>query len=208
MARAGTKAKAGISAAALAIIAAITAVEGGFVDDPNDPGGATNRGITETVARTHGYTGDMRALPEETATRIYFDDYIVKPGFDAVIERSPALGEEVADQGVNFGPHRPSCYVQQALNALNRQGRDYPDVKVDCDVGPATIAAYDALARKRGAAEACRLMVKLMDAQQGAEYLRLVAANPRLEQFMPGWIAARIGNVDLGRCTSPKEKTS
>ena len=37
--------------------------EGGFVDHPSDPGGATRYGITERVARANGYTGSMREFP-------------------------------------------------------------------------------------------------------------------------------------------------
>lgn len=50
-------------------------LEGGFVDHPSDPGGATNYGITERVARANGYDGNMRDIPREKAIEIYFKDY-------------------------------------------------------------------------------------------------------------------------------------
>jgi len=190
----------GITAAAAAIIALLFNVEGGFVDHPNDPGGATNHGITERVARDHGYAGDMRALPKETAERIYFEDYIAKPGFDRLIEISVPLAEEAIDSGANAGPAQPSRWFQIALNSLNRQERDYPDIAVDGKIGPASLAAYDALAAKRGKSAACRLVGRLMDAQQGAHYLALARDNSRFESFMPGWVDHRLGNVDFGRC--------
>lgn len=37
--------------------------EGGYVDHPSDKGGPTRWGITQTTARAHGYTGDMRNPP-------------------------------------------------------------------------------------------------------------------------------------------------
>lgn len=197
---AGIKVAGGLATAIAAIVLAVVGVEGGYVDNPNDPGGKTNYGVTERVARQHGYEGSMRSLPVETAIEIYGESYVRKPGFDRIVARSIALGEETVDQGVNFGPHRPSCWLQTALNALNRRGRDYPDVAVDCHVGPGTASAYDALARKRGSRAACELVLKLMEAQQGAEYLRLTTTNARLEEFMPGWTEHRLGNVPLARC--------
>lgn len=190
----------GLAAAIAAIVLAVVNVEGGFVDNPHDPGGATNHGITEETARRHGYDGPMREMPVEAAIAIYGESYVSAPGFDRIVLRSLALGEEVVDQGVNFGPHRPSCWFQRSLNALNRGQRDYLDVTVDCRVGPATIAAYRGLERKRGRVKACELVLKAMEAQQGVEYLRLVDVNPRLETFAPGWIDHRLGNVSPGRC--------
>ncbi|WP_338445966.1 glycosyl hydrolase 108 family protein [Pelagerythrobacter marensis] len=200
MAELKKRATLGIAAAIGAIVLAVVSIEGDFVDHRDDPGGKTRHGITEEVAREHGYTGDMRSLPIETAIEIYGTKYVTRPGFDAIVQRNVALGEEVVDQGVNFGPHRPSCWMQTALNSLNRGGRDYRDLAVDCRVGPATMDAYDSLARKRGATKACELVLKLMEAQQGAEYLRLTHVNSRLETFMPGWIDHRLGNVPIDRC--------
>lgn len=190
----------GIAGAIAAILAAVAGAEGGFVNNPADPGGATNHGVTEKVARQSGFTGDMRALSQEQANAILAKGYITGPGFDLIIRRSVALGEEITDTGVNMGPSRPSRWLQVALNALNRQGRDWPDVAEDGAIGPGTMAAYDALARKRGEVKACELAIKLLDAQQGAEYLRLVKANPKLETFMAGWADTRLGNVPVSRC--------
>jgi lysozyme family protein len=44
--------------------------EGSFCNNPKDPGGATRWGVTQRVARSNGYQGDMRDLPIETAREI------------------------------------------------------------------------------------------------------------------------------------------
>jgi lysozyme family protein len=133
------------------LIEGVIGREGAFVNNPADPGGATMWGITERVARKRGYTGPMSALPRETAKQIYFDEYVVGPGFAAIMPLSAAIAEEVVDTGVNMGPAVASIFLQKALNTFNNQGSDYPDLKVDGDVGPATIAALKALLAKRGA---------------------------------------------------------
>lgn len=200
MSRIPIKAVAGLSAGALAIIAALFNVEGGFVDHPSDPGGATNHGVTERVARDAGYAGDMRTLPKELAAGILFDGYIKRPGFEPVVALSLPVGEELVDSGVNAGPAVASRWFQTALNSLNRRQKDYADIPVDGKVGPATVAAFQRLRAVRGTPASCRMLVKLMDGQQVAHYLALGRGNTQFEDFMPGWIAARVGNVDLKRC--------
>lgn len=192
--------KAGLAAAIALIIGAVVAVEGGYVDDRNDPGGKTHHGVTEKVARADGFKGDMRDLTRDQAVEIYARKYVEGPGFDRLVQRSVALGEEMVDTGVNLGPRRPGCYIQMALNSLNRQQADYRDLKVDCQVGPATLAAYDALAKRRGERKACEMVLKLIEAQQAAHYLSLADGNSKFETFMIGWTDHRLGNVPLARC--------
>lgn len=191
---------AGIGAVALAIISTVVAMEGGYVNHKNDPGGATNHGMTEKVARANGYQGDMRALPQEFAVEVYNKDYIVKPGFTPFLELSPAVAEELIDTGVNTGPARPARWLQTALNALSQRGGAYPQIAVDGKVGPATVEAYRGLQKARGKAEACRLIVKSLDAQQGAYYLTLSTSDPKFQSFTAGWMSHRVGNVPLSKC--------
>ena len=56
---------------------------------PADKGGPTCFGITEAVARAHGYAGAMRQLPREEAAAIYRRLYWLRPRFDQVAKRAP-----------------------------------------------------------------------------------------------------------------------
>jgi len=190
----------GGSGAVAAILAAVFAFEGGYVNDPRDPGGETNHGITVAVARDHGYTGPMKDLPKEKATEIYLDDYITKPGYGELIALSPAVGHKVVDAGVNTGTRQSSLWFQRSMNALSRGGQDFPQINVDGKLGTGSIKAYEALRRVRGNVRACELTIKLMDAQQASHYMSLT----KTPQYIPGWIDHRIGNVPLSKCQEGK----
>lgn len=187
---------AGAAAVAAAILAAVVSLEGGYVNNPKDPGGETNHGITKSVARSEGYDGNMKDLTADQAKAIYRKKYITEPGFEPFLTLAPAVAEELVDTGVNVGPARPSRWLQVSLNALNRGGQDYPDISVDGKVGAGTIKAYEGLVKKRGRVKACQLVIKLLDAQQAQHYLGLTS----LETFTPGWVDHRLGNVPLSRC--------
>ena len=196
---------ASVGAVVVAVIGAVFTLESGYVNDPKDPGGATNHGITEQVARDNGYSGEMQDLTRDFAADIYARDYISKPGFDRVLAMSPAVGEKLVDAGVNAGPGRSARWFQQALNHLSRGGTDYSTVTADGRLGPHTLAAYQALERKRGRIKACELTLKLLDAQQAAHYMQL-----NQPTFIVGWVDNRIGNVGSERCAdsiAPKEPT-
>jgi len=45
--------------------------EGGYVNNPKDPGGETNWGITIKTARDNGYTGSMKSMSRLQAKEIY-----------------------------------------------------------------------------------------------------------------------------------------
>lgn len=190
-----TKVWTSVGAAVLAIVAGAFAVEGGYSNDPSDPGGETNHGITVQVARDAGYAGPMRDLPKETAQQIYIRGYVDQPHFRQVVAMSPAVGQKLIDAGINAGTTRAARWFQQSLNHLSRGGADFPAVVADGQIGPKSLAAYRALERKRGRAKACELTLKLMDAQQAMHYMSL-----NKPMFIVGWTDARVGNVPLSRC--------
>lgn len=169
--------------------------EGGYVNHPSDPGGATNYGITQRVARASGYAGHMRDLPLATARAIYRREYVERAGFMPVAEVDTAVAEELIDSGVNVGPARARLWFQQALNVLNRRGVDYVDIAEDGKIGPATISAFQALRRKRGAFGARSLMLKTLNGLQFMHYFNLSKGGTKFEDFMVGWVDSRIGEL-------------
>ncbi len=190
-----SKAKRGVGAVIAAIIAGTIALEGGYVNDKRDPGGETNMGITKRVAVENGYAGPMRALPRDVAESIYYDRYLVAPGYAPLVPIDAAVTEELFDTTVNMGAARPGRFFQQSINQLCGAR-----LAVDGRVGPATIAAYTACQQRLGAATLCVSMLDSLDAKQRAEYDRLVRVNAALGAFHRGWIAHRVGNVDRAKC--------
>lgn len=166
--------------------------EGGYVNHPADKGGPTNFGITEAVARAHGYPGPMRSLPREEAAAIYRRLYWLRPRFDEVASRAPRVAGELFDTGVNMGPAVAATFLQRALTALNRGGTDYPDLVPDGRIGPHTLAALDAFLKVR-ASRGETVLLRALEALQGERYLRLAERRPANEAFLYGWLANRIG---------------
>lgn len=124
----------------------IVAREGGFVDDPDDPGGATNHGVTLQTMRRLGLdldrdgtvdAGDVRRLTRDQAVEIFLRDYFERPG----IARLPdMLQPPVFDMYVNAGAN--AVKILQRL--LRQMGHD---VAVDGVIGPQTAGAAQAAAR-------------------------------------------------------------
>lgn len=176
------------------IIDGVIAVEGGYSDNANDPGGPTMYGITQAVARANGYNGPMRNLPRSTAFQIYHLRYVVAPNFDDVAEIDESVAEELIDSGVNAGQGRAAQWFQIALNSLNNREADYKDIKVDGDLGPGSINAFRAFKKRRGG-DATHIMLAALDAQQGYHYLTLAKDNSKFETFLNGWMRNRVRNV-------------
>lgn len=178
------------------MIASVVYIEGGYTDDPYDPGGQTKYGITEQVARDYGYTGEMKNLPLDLANEIYFNLYVKQPGFDQLVDVNPAIAHKLIDAGVNVGTARVSHWFQRALNSFSRNGSLYPMIKEDGIVGPNTIKAYKALEKVRGKVKACTLILKTLDGYQTNYYLSLT----QYRQYIAGWIDKRVENIPLDQC--------
>lgn len=177
-----------------ALIDALIDREGGYVNNAADRGGPTCFGITEAVARAQGYRGAMRQLPREEAAAIYTRLYWTRPGFSQVARRSASLAGELFDTGVNMGPAVAVTFLQRALTALNRNGKDYPDLVPDGRAGPTTLAALDSFLTVRGNSGET-VLLRALEALQGERYLRLAERRPANEAFLYGWLANRVGDL-------------
>ena len=175
------------------LIDALIEREGGYVFHPADKGGATCFGITEAVARAHGYVGDMQMLPREEAATIYRRLYWLRPHYDEIAKLAPRVAAELFDTGANMGPAVATTFLQRALTALNRGGKDYPDLKPDGRIGPATLSALDTYLATRGSRGGETVLLRALEALQGERYLRLAERRPANEAFLYGWLANRIG---------------
>lgn len=105
--------------------AALIGNEGGYVNNPADPGGETMWGITARVARANGYAGPMKALSLETAKSIAKTVYWDPLHLD---EFDPRIAFQILDSNYNGG--QTVRWAQAAAGAA-----------VDGKMGPATIAA-------------------------------------------------------------------
>jgi len=125
----------------------IVAREGGYVNDPDDPGGATNFGVTIHTMRALGLdldgdgdvdAGDVRRLTRAQAVDIFVEHYFTRPRIGLLPE---ALQPSVFDMYVNSG--------STAVRILQRLLRDMGlDIAVDGVIGPQTArAAHAALAQ-------------------------------------------------------------
>lgn len=127
------------------IAAQIVAREGGYVNDPDDPGGATNHGVTLGTMRRLKLDlngdgrvdmADVRALSASRAAAIYIQHYFREPRLD----RLPAVVQaSVFDMQVNAG----SAAVRLLQRLIGRMGFACAE---DGLVGPQTIAAARAAA--------------------------------------------------------------
>ena len=127
------------------IAAEIVAREGGYVNDPDDPGGATNYGVTIGTMRRLGLdlngdgrvdTADVKALSRAQAVNIFKEHYFRRPG----IERLPSiLHASVFDMYVNAGANAVKI-LQRLVSAMRFPAAD------DGQIGPRTIAAVSAAA--------------------------------------------------------------
>ena len=115
----------------------------------------------------------MKELPRVEAAAIYRRLYWLRSRFDQVARRAPRVAAELLDTGANMGPAVAATFLQRALTALNRNGKDYPDLVPDGRIGPMSIFALDAFLAARGARSGETVLLRGLEALQGERHLRL-----------------------------------
>jgi len=167
----------------------IVAREGGYVNDPDDPGGATNYGVTIHTMRRLGLdldgdgsvgVSDVKRLTRAQAVQIFIDHYFHAPNLSALPE---PLQASVFDMQVNAGGH--AIKILQRL--LNKMGFN---VAVDGVLGPQSLAAVE-----RAFATAGAVMVDAYGIERRNYYYKLADARPASRKYAKrrdggkgGWI--------------------
>ena len=108
--------------------------EGGFVDHPEDPGGATNKGIThktysDFLGRPLEDVDELKNIPDEHVQQIYKDGYWNRVKADQL---PGGVDFCTFDWAVNSGPGRAAKALQKAVM-----------VTQDGAIGPMTLAAVE-----------------------------------------------------------------
>ncbi|MEQ9566685.1 MAG: glycosyl hydrolase 108 family protein, partial [Pseudomonadales bacterium] len=120
---------------------------------------------------------DIKNLTVEEAKAIYLKDFWEKLGCHQLADE---IAIELFDTSVNMGTYRGAMIFQDALNLTNRNERDYSNIKLDGDIGPATIRAYHS--NQVGS----KVLFNVMNILQGEFYIGLMRRREVMEKYI-GW---------------------
>lgn len=190
----------------LAAFEALIAVEGGFVDDPKDRGGATKYGISLRFLKSEGAFDedgdgiaefdldmdgdidghDIRKLTLADAKVLYVKCF----WNDVDADRLPRpLGEMVFDQAVNGGKVSARKLLQRALNKCLANVTNAADrpvlLEIDGKLGQVTQRALDWVLRRPGLGMSALVIAYRHAAED--RYREIVARNPSQIRFLKGW---------------------
>lgn len=169
--------------------------EGGYVNNPNDRGGETYKGIArkfhpnwkgwaiiDDMKRMNGFQAkhlDANQMLQNMVQDFYKSEFWDKMNLDSVNDQR--IATELFDTGVNMGIGMSGKFLQRVLNVANKGEQYYPNLKVDGDVGKTTVAALNKHPMPDN-------ILKGLNALQGARYIEICEANPSQEVFLNGWM--------------------
>jgi len=158
--------------------------EGGYVDDPDDPGGATNFGISLRYLKKQGaHVGDfdedgdvdiddIRAMSVDDAEHIYRTLWWDRFGYGKIVDQ--ALATKVFDLAVNMGARQAHRLLQRACRAVGKP------VTEDGLLGPVTLAAVNELP--------AQAVLAALRSEAAGFYRVLIAADPGRRKWQSGWL--------------------
>jgi lysozyme family protein len=175
--------------------------EGGYVNDPVDEGGETYRGVTRrfhpdwpgwAIVDKHKAVSpdsfqtclDNDESLHELVKQVYRRDYWNPIRGDEIPNQH--IANKVFDTGVNQGVARSIRYLQESLNLLNRNQKDYADIAVDGTLGDVTLATLQQFMQlEHGQPD---YLLKSLALMQGSYYLDILRRKPAQQKFARGWL--------------------
>lgn len=175
--------------------------EGGYANDPDDAGGETYKGIARqyhptwegwvTIDQIKSSSTSIREINERCSQhqelqervqsfyKIHFWDRFLG---DKIPRQE--IAEELFDTGVNMGIHRSVKFLQESLNLLNRNQKNYDDITEDGILGSGTLNALNQYLEN----DDVSFLLKLMNILQGYHYVEYMRRRPNQEKFARGWL--------------------
>lgn len=142
--------------------------EGSYANDPADPGGETNFGISKRAYPDL----DIATLSRDDAKDIYRRDYWDTPGIGALPDE---VAGSVLDMAVNAGTDRAVALLQACTNAFNQS-----QIATDGRLGPLSLAAVNIIPADR--------LLKAYTARRALHYMTIAEQKPMLRKFLGGWL--------------------
>ena len=171
--------------------------EGGYVNDINDVGGETYKGVSRRynpswegwyiidACKSNSDFPDMldnHGNLQSMITKFYKERY-----WDVnLLDYCPSqpVANEMFDTEVNLGAGRAGKFLQKALNLLNKNGSVYEDIVEDGIIGKNTLKALKACLKYRGD----EYLYKILNILQGMHYIEYMTKSPTQEKFCYGWL--------------------
>jgi len=169
--------------------------EGGYVNDPDDKGGETYKGIArkfhpewpgwgiiDSSKNAYNFKTmlDKNITLQDQVRSFYYIEFWNKIGGESIPDQ--AIAEEMYDNAVNMGVATANKYLQRALNILNCNQKHYADITVDGSIGPKTSSAFQACLAKVGS----KMLLSVINGYQMKHYIELMEKDPVNEKYI-GW---------------------
>lgn len=177
-------------------------VEGGYANNPSDSGGETWKGvarnshsnwsgwkIVDSFKSKPNFPSNLYSSVElNTAVlSLYKSVYWNSMSLDLLSDQKVA--NEIYDTGVNMGTGVAGVYLQRVLNVVNNNGRLFPDLLIDGQIGKVTVGAFNSLKQSDK-----NIVWKFLNCLQGSKYIGIAEANRSQEQFIRSW-ASRVFEI-------------
>jgi lysozyme family protein len=154
--------------------------EGGYSDNPADPGGATNFGITQReltrCADNLELPKDVKDLTKKSAAKYYQSEWWGKYNYNVI--NSQYLATKIFDMAVNMGASEAHKLVQRCINEFNYK------VTVDGILGGLSLHALNSIIVLGDDEDFKRDLQN----EQRDFYESLVKEKPKLQVFLKGWL--------------------
>jgi len=182
--------------------------EGGYVNDPQDTGGETYKGIARKYhpdwvgweaidkLKTAGNEADWEAQiddDEQIQANIetFYKTFYWDRFWGDKIE-SQEIAEKLFDIAVNMGVYRSVSFLQQIINLLNRNEKLFDDITEDGLFGPISLQTLQKCTEEKGGAGH---VLQLLSILQGAYYVESAQKRKTNKRFLRGWLNRLAGEV-------------